>query len=129
MCKTNCLFEKFQNNVNAIYTVRHIGNNALRAAPCKYRLGPCKIEESDVLKLFLGIALGPPITEIPILIGWGKYFFSYLTLLFWHVPAGKINWKSGFLQGLVRTNATLDQNTNYFIHLLGYRCIFYKVLE
>ena len=47
----------------------------LRAAPSKYRLWPCKIEKSDVLKLFLVIALGPPITEIAILIGSGKFFF------------------------------------------------------
>ena len=29
MCNTNCNFDKFQNSVNVIYTVRHIGNNAL----------------------------------------------------------------------------------------------------
>ena len=49
--------------------------NVLTMANSVYRLWPCKIEKSDVLKLFLGIALGPPITEIPILIGWGKLFF------------------------------------------------------
>ena len=47
----------------------------------------------------------------------GQIFLFLSDLLFWHVPAGKINWKLGFLQGLVRTYATLDLNTNYFIYL------------
>ena len=100
----------------------------LRAAPCKYRLWPCKIEKSNVLKLFLGITLGSPITETAIWIALGNYFFSYLTLLFWCAPAGKINWKLGFLRGLVRTNATVDRNTNYFIPLLRYWSLFSVVL-
>ena len=58
----------------AKHSLQNFGN-FLRAAPCKYRLWPCKIEKSGVLKLFLGIALGPPITEIAILIGSGNFFF------------------------------------------------------
>ena len=103
-------------------------DSLLRADPCKYWVWPCKIEKSNVLKLFLGITPGPPRTETAIWIALGNYFFSYLTLLFWCVPAGKINWKLGFLRGLVRTNATVDRNTNYFIPLLRYWSLFSVVL-